>query len=76
MIEELPAESEALEAEAEAEAEAVAEADARGITRKALTPFLLQRINELSGGRSLTANIALIRNNAALAARIAVAYAS
>lgn len=57
-------------------AEAVAEADARGITRKALTPFLLQRINELSGGRSLTANIALIRNNAALAARIAVAYAS
>lgn len=54
-------------------AAAVSEADARGISRKELTPFLLARIVELSGGRSLKANIALIRNNAALAARIAVA---
>ncbi|RST85191.1 pseudouridine-5'-phosphate glycosidase [Aquibium carbonis] len=57
-------------------AEAVAEASRRGIGRKALTPFLLARINELSGGRSLVANIALVRNNAALAARIAVAMAA
>ncbi|MGN6585808.1 MAG: pseudouridine-5'-phosphate glycosidase [Rhizobiaceae bacterium] len=56
-------------------ADAVVEADRKGITRKALTPFLLARINELSEGRSLTANIALVRNNAAVAARIAVAYA-
>jgi len=57
-------------------ADAVAEAEVRGINRKALTPFLLQRINELSGGTSLVANIALVKNNAALAARIAVAYAT
>jgi pseudouridine-5'-phosphate glycosidase len=54
---------------------AVAEADERGITRKELTPFLLAKINELSEGRSLKANIALVRNNAAIAARIAVAHA-
>jgi pseudouridylate synthase len=54
---------------------AVAEAEERGIGRKELTPFLLARINELSQGRSLKANIALVRNNAALAARIAVAHA-
>lgn len=57
-------------------AEAVAEAARRGIARKELTPFLLARINELSGGRSLAANIALVKNNAALAARIAVALAA
>ncbi|HWK63728.1 pseudouridine-5'-phosphate glycosidase [Pseudorhodoplanes sp.] len=56
-------------------AAAVKEADAKGIARKELTPFLLARINELSQGRSLTANIALVRNNAALAARIAGAHA-
>jgi pseudouridylate synthase len=56
-------------------AKAVAEAGRQGIARKALTPFLLARINELSQGRSLEANIALVRNNAALAARIAVALA-
>lgn len=54
-------------------ADAVAEAAKKGISRKDLTPFLLARINELSGGRSLTANIALVKNNAALAARIAAA---
>ncbi|TAN12997.1 MAG: pseudouridine-5-phosphate glycosidase, partial [Rhizobiaceae bacterium] len=54
-------------------ADAVVEADRRGITRKALTPFLLARINELSKGRSLAANIALVRNNAAVAAQVAVA---
>lgn len=54
-------------------ADAVAEAERRGIARKALTPFLLARINELSAGRSLIANIALVKNNAALAARLAAA---
>jgi len=53
-------------------AQAIAEAASRGIHGKAVTPFLLARINELSGGRSLVANIALIKNNAALAAQIAV----
>lgn len=56
-------------------AEAVAEAAQGGISRKELTPFLLARINELSGGKSLVANIALVKNNAALAARMAVALA-
>ncbi|MEP1329806.1 pseudouridine-5'-phosphate glycosidase [Pseudophaeobacter sp.] len=52
-------------------AQAQAEADAQGVTGKAVTPFLLQRIFELTEGRSLTANIALVRNNARLAAEIA-----
>ncbi|MGR3468023.1 MAG: pseudouridine-5'-phosphate glycosidase, partial [Shimia sp.] len=50
---------------------ALAEADAQGITGKAVTPFLLQRIFELTEGRSLTANIALVLNNARLASAIA-----
>jgi pseudouridine-5'-phosphate glycosidase len=54
-------------------ADAVREAEAGGIAGKALTPFLLSRINTLSEGRSLKANIALIRSNAALAADIAAA---
>ncbi|WP_372603972.1 pseudouridine-5'-phosphate glycosidase [Actibacterium sp.] len=45
--------------------------DAAGITAKQVTPFLLNRVYELTAGRSLTANIALILNNARLAARIA-----
>nr|WP_272214143.1 pseudouridine-5'-phosphate glycosidase [Marinicella sp. W31]MDC2876908.1 pseudouridine-5'-phosphate glycosidase [Marinicella sp. W31] len=52
---------------------ALREAAEKGIARKELTPFLLGRINELSQGRSLKANIALVKNNAALAAKIAVA---
>jgi pseudouridylate synthase len=54
---------------------AVNEAEEKGITGAAITPFLLGRIVELSGGESLRANIALVKNNAALGARIAVAYA-
>ena len=50
---------------------ALQEAEADGITGKALTPYLLARIVELSGGRSLDCNIALVRNNARLAAEIA-----
>ncbi|MEM9318161.1 MAG: pseudouridine-5'-phosphate glycosidase [Pseudomonadota bacterium] len=42
-----------------------------GITGKAVTPFLLQKLFEASHGQSLTANISLVRNNAQLAARIA-----
>ncbi|NOD63183.1 pseudouridine-5'-phosphate glycosidase [Ruegeria sp. HKCCD9179] len=52
-------------------AEAQADADAHRITGKAVTPYLLQRIFEKTEGRSLTANIALVRNNARLAAKIA-----
>lgn len=54
---------------------AQAEADAQGINAKSVTPFLLGRIFELTEGRSLTANIALVRNNARLAAQIAIAMA-
>jgi len=50
---------------------ALAEAAAQGIASKAVTPFLLQRIFEMTAGRSLTANIALVLNNARLAAAIA-----
>ena len=47
-----------------------------GITGKAVTPFLLDAILKETGGRSLTANIALVKNNARLAAEIAVALAA
>jgi len=56
--------------------EALLDAVRQGVSRKALTPFLLGRIVELTDGRSLTANIALVRNNAALAAEIAVALSA
>lgn len=51
--------------------QALAEATAQGVAAKALTPFLLQRIFELTGGASLEANIALVLNNARLGAAIA-----
>lgn len=54
-------------------ADAVADAERAGVTRRDLTPYLLQRLFELTEGRSLTANIALVRNNAALGAAIATA---
>lgn len=54
-------------------AQAQRDADAHGIKGKAVTPYLLQRIFELTDGKSLTANIALVRNNARLAAKIAQA---
>ncbi|HEY0835019.1 MAG TPA: pseudouridine-5'-phosphate glycosidase [Azospirillum sp.] len=57
-------------------ARALAEAAAQGIAGKAVTPFLLARMKEITGGRSLAANVALIRNNAVTAARIAAAYAA
>ncbi len=54
---------------------AIADAATAGVTGKALTPYLLQRELELTAGRSLTTNIALVEHNARLAARIAVALA-
>jgi pseudouridine-5'-phosphate glycosidase len=66
-------ELEAGEAEA-AIAQAVAEAEGAGVGGKALTPFLLARTVELTGGRARRANEALLLNNARLAARIARAF--
>jgi len=64
-------------AEAEAAiAQAVAEAETRGVSGKALTPFLLARLVELTGGRARQANEALLLNNARVAARIARALAA
>jgi pseudouridine-5'-phosphate glycosidase len=54
-------------------AQALAQADAQKINAKAVTPFLLDQIFALTDGRSLSANIALVRNNARLAAEIAQA---
>jgi pseudouridine-5'-phosphate glycosidase len=54
---------------------ALAEARAAGVSGKDETPWLLSRVNELTGGASLRTNIALIRSNARLAARIAAALA-
>ncbi|AGT08453.1 pseudouridine-5'-phosphate glycosidase [Paracoccus aminophilus] len=53
--------------------QALAQAETQKIAAKAVTPFLLQRIFELTKGRSLQANIALVLNNARLAAEIAKA---
>ena len=52
---------------------AQAEASAQGIMGKAVTPFLLDRLFSLTKGRSLSANIALVLNNARLGAAIAKA---
>lgn len=54
-------------------AQALAEAEAQGITGKAITPFLLGRIKALTGGRSLATNIALVKHNAVVGARLAQA---
>lgn len=53
--------------------QAVGEATAQGLRSAAVTPFLLTRLGELTGERSLRANLALLKNNAAIAAQIAVA---
>jgi pseudouridine-5'-phosphate glycosidase len=54
---------------------ALIDAKAKGISGKAVTPFLLERVNVLSGGRSKKANVALLLNNARVAAKIAVVLA-
>ena len=74
MVNPIPAEAEIPRAEMIPVVEqALSEAAAKGIAAKAVTPFLLQRIYELTKGRSLDANIALVLNNARLAAQIAIA---
>jgi pseudouridylate synthase len=56
--------------------QALAEMDGQGIHGKEATPFLLGRIVEITQGASLTANIALVDNNARLGAQVAVEYAA
>ena len=55
--------------------QALDEAAQQGITGKAVTPFLLSRIKALTGGRSLATNIALVKHNAEVGARLAMALA-
>ena len=57
-------------------AAAAAEAQEAGIRGKAVTPWLLERIGRLTSGRSLAANVALVKNNARLAAEIAAFMAN
>ncbi|WP_309573003.1 pseudouridine-5'-phosphate glycosidase [Deinococcus sp.] len=56
--------------------QALRDMDALGLTGKDTTPYLLGRIVEITEGRSLITNIALVRNNAMVAAQVAVAYAA
>jgi pseudouridylate synthase len=56
--------------------QALADCEAHGITGKDITPYLLGRLVELSGGRSLETNLALVRHNAVVGTSIAVAYAA
>lgn len=56
--------------------QAVADSEAAGLRSSEVTPYLLKRITELTGDRSLRANLALLRNNARVAAAIAVALDS
>ena len=55
--------------------QALSEAEARRIRGKALTPFLLARVSELTGEASMRTNLALLENNAYVAAQIALALA-
>jgi pseudouridylate synthase len=57
-------------------AEAQQEATARGISGKDVTPFLLGRLRDLTAGESQRANVALVFNNARLAAKIAYAFST
>jgi pseudouridine-5'-phosphate glycosidase len=56
--------------------QALADLETSGVHGKEATPFLLGRIVEISGGASLVANIALVKNNARLGAELAVEYAA
>lgn len=55
---------------------ALKEAEQKGIQGKDVTPFLLGRVKELTDGKSLEANIALVKNNAKVGAQLAIAYAN
>jgi pseudouridine-5'-phosphate glycosidase len=73
----VPTEAEIPLAEMRAHVEtALTEAEAHQVSGKAVTPFLLSKIFEATGGASLAANTALVENNARLAAEIAVALAA
>lgn len=52
--------------------EAIREAENQGVSRSRLTPFLLEKMNELTHGQSLQTNLALLRNNVSTAAKIAL----
>ena len=54
--------------------EALEDAKKQGIMGQAVTPYLLQRLYEITGGESLKTNIELVKNNAALCTKIAVAF--
>jgi pseudouridine-5'-phosphate glycosidase len=56
--------------------QALAVAEIEGVKGKAVTPFLLAKVSEITGGSSLRANVALLENNTKLAARLAVQLAS
>jgi pseudouridylate synthase len=53
---------------------ALFEADKNGIKGKEVTPYLLDKVKDITSGKSLEANMALVKNNALLAAQIAVEY--
>ena len=55
--------------------QAVAECEAKEVRGKAVTPFILEKVNQLTGGKSLEANKALIENNAFVGATIALEMA-
>lgn len=54
--------------------QAVHEAEEQGVHGAKVTPFLLSRVSQLSGGESMKANLALLRNNARVSAQIAKAF--
>lgn len=56
--------------------DALSQANSQGIRGKAITPFLLSKMSEVSQGRTLAANIALLKNNARVAAEIAVSLST
>ena len=55
---------------------ALRDASAQGVTGADTTPFLLERIRDLTGGASLQSNIELVMNNARVGAQLAVAVAA
>lgn len=68
----IPSEHAAAGAQVEAAIQqALQEVEDRGIQGAAVTPFLLARITELTGGKSLESNIALVKHNAAVGAAVA-----
>jgi pseudouridine-5'-phosphate glycosidase len=72
----IPVEHEPPRAEFDAAlARAIADADEMKVRGRTLTPFLLERLAELTGGATVTANLALLRHNARVAAELAVELA-